>query len=245
MRIVKSTFVVLAIVVASDIRLAASGVDPDKDPQMEKLLWDARHLVDAKNASAALPKCDAVISAYKAYYGSRKEKIYCGRSGTETLGALLKAAADKENAIALSSTWADAYYMKAYALQDTHRLTEAKSTLQLALKLSPFQQSLLVAVPVVVGSLGRIPVGALTDRLGGRVMFPIISLTTVVPVLYLGLFGHSSLVALLVGGFFLGIAGTAFAVGVPFVSAWFPPERRGFAVGVSASVGGRSRGRGG
>src|SRR5215213_5550073 len=108
-----------------------------------------------------------------------------------------------------------------------------------ALHLSSFQQSLLVAVPVVVGSLGRIPVGALTDRFGGRVMFPIISLITVVPVLYLGRLGHSSLAALLVGGFFLGIAGTAFAVGVPFVSAWFPPERRGFAVGVfGAGMGG-------
>jgi MFS transporter, NNP family, nitrate/nitrite transporter len=53
------------------------------------------------------------------------------------------------------------------------------------------------------------------------------------------LFGHSSLAALLVGGFFLGIAGTAFAVGVPFVSAWFPPERRGSAVGVfGAGMGG-------
>ena len=108
-----------------------------------------------------------------------------------------------------------------------------------ALHLTPFQQSLLVAVPVVVGSLGRIPVGALTDRFGGRVMFPVVSLVTSVPVLYLGLFGHSSLAALLVGGFFLGIAGTAFAVGVPFVSAWFPPERRGFAVGVfGAGMGG-------
>jgi len=112
-------------------------------------------------------------------------------------------------------------------------------TFTTALDLSPFQQSLLVAVPVVVGSLGRIPVGALTDRFGGRVMFPIVSLATVVPVLFLGLFGHSSLAALLVGGFFLGIAGTAFAVGVPFVSAWFPPERRGFAVGVfGAGMGG-------
>jgi NNP family nitrate/nitrite transporter-like MFS transporter len=100
------------------------------------------------------------------------------------------------------------------------------------LELSSFQQSLLVAVPVVVGSLGRIPVGALTDRYGGRVMFPLVSAATVVPVLYLGLAGHSSLPALLVGGFFLGVGGTAFAVGVPFVSAWFPPERRGLAIGV-------------
>ncbi|WP_419196545.1 MFS transporter [Actinacidiphila glaucinigra] len=107
------------------------------------------------------------------------------------------------------------------------------------LGLSSFQQSLLVAVPVVVGSLGRIPVGALTDRYGGRVMFPLVSAATVVPVLYVGLAGHSSLGALLVGGFFLGIAGTAFAVGVPFVNAWFPPERRGLAIGVfGAGMGG-------
>ncbi|MEV0567826.1 MFS transporter [Dactylosporangium sp. NPDC050588] len=101
-----------------------------------------------------------------------------------------------------------------------------------ALHLSPLQQALLVAVPVVVGSLGRIPVGALTDRFGGRVMFPLVSLATIVPVLYLGLAGQQSLTGLLVGGFFLGIGGTAFAVGVPFVTAWFPPAKRGLAVGV-------------
>lgn len=100
------------------------------------------------------------------------------------------------------------------------------------LGLSPLQQALLVAVPVVVGSLGRIPVGALTDRFGGRVMFPLVSLATIVPVLYLGLAGQTTLAGLLIGGFFLGIGGTAFAVGVPFVTAWFPPAKRGLAVGV-------------
>lgn len=59
------------------------------------------------------------------------------------------------------------------------------------------------------------------------------------PVLYLGLAGHSSLAALLAGEFFLGIGGTAFAVGVPFVNAWFPPERRGLAIGIfGAGMGG-------
>jgi len=107
------------------------------------------------------------------------------------------------------------------------------------LGLTAFQQALVVAVPVVVGSLGRIPVGALTDRFGGRVMFPLISAITIVPVLFLGLAGHSSLAALLAGGFFLGLGGTAFAVGVPFVNAWFPPERRGLAIGVfGAGMGG-------
>jgi MFS transporter, NNP family, nitrate/nitrite transporter len=100
------------------------------------------------------------------------------------------------------------------------------------LHLTPVQQAFVVAVPVVVGSLGRIPVGGLTDRFGGRVMFPLVSLATIVPVLYIGLSGHSSLAGLLAGGFFLGIGGTAFAVGVPFVNAWFPPHRRGLAIGV-------------
>ncbi|MDF5758232.1 MFS transporter [Spongiactinospora sp. TRM90649] len=100
------------------------------------------------------------------------------------------------------------------------------------LGLSAAQQALLVAVPVIVGSLGRIPVGALTDRYGGRVMLPLVSAATIVPVSFIGVAGQGSLPALLAGGFFLGIGGTVFAVGVPFVSAWFPPERRGLALGV-------------
>jgi MFS transporter, NNP family, nitrate/nitrite transporter len=105
--------------------------------------------------------------------------------------------------------------------------------------LSESDVALMVAVPVIVGSLGRIPVGALTDKFGGRVMFPLVSLATIVPVLFIGLFAQSSYVAILVGGFFLGIGGTAFAVGVPFVNAWFPPERRGTAVGIfGAGMGG-------
>lgn len=99
------------------------------------------------------------------------------------------------------------------------------------LALTPTKLSLLVAVPVIVGSLGRIPVGALTDRLGARVMFPAVTLVSVLPVLYLGL-AADSYVEYLVGGFFLGIAGTAFAVGVPMVNAWFPPARRGLAIGI-------------
>jgi NNP family nitrate/nitrite transporter-like MFS transporter len=107
------------------------------------------------------------------------------------------------------------------------------------LALSAVEQAVLVAVPVVVGALGRIPVGALTDRFGGRVMFPAVSAATIVPVLFIGLFGHTSLLALLVGGFFLGIGGTAFAVGVPLVNGWFPPRRRGMALGVfGAGMGG-------
>ncbi|MDN5895818.1 MAG: MFS transporter, partial [Nocardioides sp.] len=92
---------------------------------------------------------------------------------------------------------------------------------------------------VLVGSVGRIFVGALTDRFGGRVMFPVITTVTIVPVLFLAFFALDSFALILVGGFFLGIAGTSFAIGVPFVNAWFPPERRGLATGIfGAGMGG-------
>ncbi|WP_244929649.1 MFS transporter [Nocardioides sp. W7] len=106
-------------------------------------------------------------------------------------------------------------------------------------ELSESDVSLMVAVPVIVGSLGRIVVGALTDRYGGRVMFPLVSAATVVPVLFLAFFALDSYALILLGGFFLGIGGTAFAVGVPFVNAWFPPAKRGLAVGIfGAGMGG-------
>jgi MFS transporter, NNP family, nitrate/nitrite transporter len=106
-------------------------------------------------------------------------------------------------------------------------------------ELSESDVALLVAVPVLVGSLGRIVVGALTDRYGGRVMFPLVSAVTIVPILFIAFVALDSYALLIVGGFFLGIAGTAFAVGVPFVNAWFPPERRGLAIGIfGAGMGG-------
>lgn len=99
------------------------------------------------------------------------------------------------------------------------------------LDLTVFEQSVVVAVPIIVGSLGRIPVGALTDRWGARLMFPAVSLLTVLPVLFVGLVADSY-AAMLLGGFFLGLGGTTFAIGVPLVNAWYPPARRGTALGI-------------
>ncbi|MEZ0070403.1 NNP family nitrate/nitrite transporter-like MFS transporter [Streptacidiphilus sp. MAP12-20] len=98
------------------------------------------------------------------------------------------------------------------------------------LGLNSFQQSFLVAVPVLVGSLGRIPVGALTDKYGARLMVPAISFATVLPVLGLSVVHGFGL--LLLVGFFLGVAGSFFAAGVPYVNSWFPPARRGMAIGI-------------
>lgn len=99
-----------------------------------------------------------------------------------------------------------------------------------ALGLSPLQTSVLVAVPVLLGSIARVPIGALTDRFGGRRMFTALSLFVVLPLLVLA--ALESYPVLLVGGLFLGVSGASFAIGIPFVNAWFPPERRGFALGV-------------
>jgi MFS transporter, NNP family, nitrate/nitrite transporter len=107
------------------------------------------------------------------------------------------------------------------------------------LGLDALEKSLLVAVPVIVGSLGRIPVGALTDRFGARIMFPLISVLTIVPVLFIGYVASESYTLMLLGGFVLGLGGTTFAVGVPLVNAWFPPAKRGTALGIfGAGMGG-------
>jgi NNP family nitrate/nitrite transporter-like MFS transporter len=101
------------------------------------------------------------------------------------------------------------------------------------LDLSSGQKALLVATPVLVGSLGRIVSGALTDRFGGRVLMPLVMLAATPFVLLVAYAGNqASYQLLLVFGFFLGIAGTTFAVGIPFVNAWYAQSRRGFATGV-------------
>ena len=106
--------------------------------------------------------------------------------------------------------------------------------------LSSGEKALLVALPVLVGSLGRIVTGALTDRLGGRLMFTVLCFGSIAPVLLVAFAGNHDSFALLLGSaLLLGIAGTTFAVGIPFVNAWFDPARRGFATGVfGAGMGG-------
>lgn len=95
------------------------------------------------------------------------------------------------------------------------------------------QISIMLAMPVLVGALGRIVVGAMTDRFGGRTMFAALLLLGVPAVLLVAVAGSiGSYPLLLLAGFILGIPGTIFAVGIPFSSAWFPPQRRGFATGV-------------
>ena len=100
-----------------------------------------------------------------------------------------------------------------------------------ALDLSDFQTSAMVAVPVLLGSLMRSPLGWLTDRDGGRRVFTALMAFTPLPLIALALW-HDSLGTVLVFGLLLGFAGASFAVGVPFVNGWYAPERRGAALGL-------------
>ena len=101
---------------------------------------------------------------------------------------------------------------------------------QRSLGLTDTQTGLLIAVPVLLGSLFRIPMGILTDRFGGRIVFTALMAFCIVPVLFMGT--ADSYWMLLFGGLFLGMAGSSFAVGVPFVSRWYSAGRQGAALGI-------------
>jgi NNP family nitrate/nitrite transporter-like MFS transporter len=96
--------------------------------------------------------------------------------------------------------------------------------------LSATEAGVLVAVPVLLGAVARVPLGLLADRYGGRAVFTALLMFLLIPLLLAGL--TTSYAGLLVASFFLGVAGASFAVGVPFVSRWFPPAQQGMALGV-------------
>ncbi len=98
------------------------------------------------------------------------------------------------------------------------------------LGLNPVEVSVAVAVPVLLGSLGRIPLGMLTDRYGGRLVFSLVMACSIVPAFLMGFV--AAYWQLILCGFFMGIALASFSVGVGLVSGWYPPERQGMALGV-------------
>ena len=103
--------------------------------------------------------------------------------------------------------------------------------LQEQLDLTDGQLALTISIPVVLGSLMRIPLGVLTDRYGGRRVFALLMAYTPLPLIGLALF-NDSWGAVLAFAFLLGFAGASFAVGVPFVNKWYPQNRQGFALGI-------------
>ncbi|HEY9119160.1 MAG TPA: MFS transporter, partial [Marinobacter sp.] len=96
--------------------------------------------------------------------------------------------------------------------------------------LSDTQLGLLMATPILTGSISRLFLGVWTDRYGGRWVFGVLMLTTSACV-YLLTFANSYLM-LLVGALGVGLAGGSFIVGVTYTAAWFERERQGTALGI-------------
>ncbi len=103
-------------------------------------------------------------------------------------------------------------------------------TFQTDLHLSEQQAWLLIAIPVLLGSIIRLPIGMLADRFGGRIVFGLLMAFIALPAFMLS--QASSYRDLILWGLVLGMAGTSFSVGVAFTSKWFPPEKQGLALGI-------------
>ncbi len=99
-----------------------------------------------------------------------------------------------------------------------------------ALGLNATQFGLLTAMPVLTGSLVRVPLGIWTDRFGGRIVMALLMALTV-PAIWLMSYA-TAYWHFLVIGLFVGLAGGSFSVGTPYVARWFPKNRQGFAMGV-------------
>jgi NNP family nitrate/nitrite transporter-like MFS transporter len=98
------------------------------------------------------------------------------------------------------------------------------------LNLTELQVWIAIALPVLLGSLGRIPLGMMTDKYGGRVVFICTMALAIIPTILLGFVNQYW--QLLMCGFFVGIGLASFSVGAPFTSRWYPPHKQGSALGV-------------
>jgi NNP family nitrate/nitrite transporter-like MFS transporter len=96
--------------------------------------------------------------------------------------------------------------------------------------LSGKSKSLMIAIPVLLGSIGRLPAGMLADRFGGRKVFSALLFASAIPAIGIGL--SNSYGQLLWLGVFIGVAGTSFAIGVSFTSRWFTKDQQGTALGI-------------
>ncbi len=99
-----------------------------------------------------------------------------------------------------------------------------------SLGLNETQFGLLAATPVLTGSLIRLPLGMWTDKFGGRIVFFILMLSTVVPIWLIG--EATKYWHFLVLGLFVGAAGGSFSVGIAYCARWFEKKNQGFAMGI-------------
>ncbi|MCU7935937.1 MAG: NarK/NasA family nitrate transporter [Candidatus Thiodiazotropha sp. (ex Dulcina madagascariensis)] len=98
------------------------------------------------------------------------------------------------------------------------------------LMLNETQFGILIATPILTGSLMRLPVGILTDKYGGRIVYFILMLATILPLFLIG--SATQYWQFLILGLFVGITGASFSVGIAYTARWFSKEKQGFAMGI-------------
>jgi len=98
------------------------------------------------------------------------------------------------------------------------------------LNLTNTQFGLLVATPVLTGSISRIFLGIWTEQFGGRIVFPLQMLVTAIAVWMMTFVETYEMFLLVALG--LGLAGGSFIIGVAYVSRWFENKHQGTALGV-------------
>ncbi len=92
------------------------------------------------------------------------------------------------------------------------------------------QMGWLIGTPVLTGAIFRLPVGVLTDKYGGRIVFALVMLIAAGGAYVTSM--ADSFRGFLLAGLLFGMAGASFAVGIAYSSVWFPPERQGLALGI-------------
>ncbi|MDI5888926.1 MFS transporter [Flavobacterium yafengii] len=97
-------------------------------------------------------------------------------------------------------------------------------------KWSVVQVGWLLGIPILTGSIMRLPIGILTDKFGGKYVFSILLLLCSIPLFLLPLADSFFMFALL--SFLFGMVGTSFAVGIGYTSIWYPKEWQGRALGI-------------
>ena len=100
--------------------------------------------------------------------------------------------------------------------------------------LTASQKGLMVALPILGGSLVRIPLGILVDRIGPRRTGIIGQILVMVPLVW-GWLGGRSFGEVMALGLLLGVAGGSFAVALPLASRWYPPQHQGLAMGIAGA----------
>ena len=98
------------------------------------------------------------------------------------------------------------------------------------LGLNETEFGILIAMPVLTGSLARLPLGMWTDKFGGRVVFFVLMLSTVIPIWMIS--RATAFWQFLIIGLFVGVAGGSFTVGISYCARWFPRKRQGLAMGI-------------